>query len=253
MESGLLDQFFEIEDSHWWFVARQRIVLDQFVRATNGAPPSRSAGERRILDVGCGTGAMLARLTDFGEAIGIDSSPEAATYCRRRNVQMALASAIALPFPDESFDSVFVLDVLEHVQDDVAMLREIHRTLRPGGTLVMTVPALPWLWSSHDDVNHHQRRYMKGALDQALRSAALEPVKTSYYNSFLLPLAAARKLMHRFNGTGDHLDRLPRLANAALRQVFAAERPLLRRIDFPLGASLISISRKSPGKGSERD
>ncbi len=234
-----------MEDSHWWFVARERIVLDQFVRATHAARSSQSASDYRILDVGCGTGSTLAHLADFGQAVGIDTSPQAAAYCRRRQVPVALASALAMPFPDESFDSVFALDVVEHVKDDVAMLREIRRTLRPGGTVIITVPALPWLWSGHDDINHHQRRYMKAGLEQALRAAGLEPLKTSYYNSFLLPLAAARKLIHRLNGMGDHLDPPPRLANAVLRQVFAAERPLLGRIDFPLGASLISISHKS--------
>ncbi|MCS7072820.1 MAG: hypothetical protein NZM00_15050, partial [Anaerolinea sp.] len=113
-----------------------------------------------------------------------------------------------------------------------------------GGIVVITVPALPWLWSSHDDVNHHRRRYLRRTLEETVRAANLEPVKVSYYNALLLPLAVTRKVVHRLNGTGDHLETLPGPLNGVLRGVLGAERPLIRRGDLPIGASLVCTARR---------
>ncbi len=197
-----------------------------------------------VLDLGCGTGGVLKHLQRFGTAVGVDPSPEAVRYCRRRNLPVALASGYDLPFADATFGAVLALDVIEHVDDDVGLLREARRVLRPGGVVVITVPALPWLWSSHDEVNHHRRRYLRGSLVRAVRAAGLEPCKISYYNALLLPLAVTRKALHRLNGTGDHLETLPGPANAVLRGVLTAERPLIRRWDLPLGASLVCTARR---------
>jgi SAM-dependent methyltransferase len=247
LETELFGRFFEVEDRHWWFVGRRRIVLDQLGRclaSRDRARPFPAAACRRVLDIGCGTGGVLAHLGPFGRAYGIDPSSEAAGYCRKRGVEMSLASGLDLPFPDQTFDAVLALDVIEHVDDDVGMLREARRVLRPGGVAVLTVPALPWLWSSHDDVNHHRRRYLRRTLEQAVRAGGLKPVKVSYYNALLLPLAVTRKVVHRLNGTGDHLESLPGPANGVLRGVLGAERPLIRRMDLPLGASLVCTARR---------
>ncbi len=238
METELFGRFYEVEDRHWWFVGRRRIVLDQL---------ERHGGRGRILDLGCGTGGVLAHLDDYGEAYGIDPSPEAARFSHERGLAIALASGLNLPFADQTFDAVLALDVIEHVDDDVGLLREVQRVLRPGGILVVTVPALPWLWSSHDDVNHHRRRYMRGSLVRSIRAAGLEPVKISYYNALLLPLAVTRKVVHRMNGTGDHLETLPGPVNAMLRSVLSAELPAIRRWDIPLGASLVCTARRTCG------
>jgi SAM-dependent methyltransferase len=236
LETELFERFFEVEDRHWWFVGRRRIVLDQLARF----------GRRgRILDLGCGTGGVLTHLGALGDACGIDPSPEAAQYCHRRGLQMALGSGLELPYRDQSFDAVLALDVIEHVQDDIGLLREARRVLRPGGIAVLTVPALPWLWSSHDVVNHHFRRYMRGTLEKSVCGAGLEPMWTSYYNALLLPLAATRKVLHRMNGAGEHhLEVLPGPANTMLRSVLSAERPAIRRWQLPLGASLVCTARR---------
>ena len=116
--------------------------------------------------------------------------------------------------------------------------------LRPGGILVLTVPALPWLWSSHDDVNHHFRRYMRRTLERSVRSAGLKPLRTSYYNALLLPLAIARKFLHRLNGGGEHhLEDLPDRLNGTLRAILSLEGRVIRRRNLPLGASLIATAR----------
>jgi SAM-dependent methyltransferase len=235
LETELFGRFFELEDRHWWFVGRRGIVLDQLRRFRARGP---------MLDLGCGTGGVLSHLSALGPACGIDPSAEAVRFCHRRGLPVALARGDALPFADGTFGAIVALDVIEHVDDDVALLREARRVLRPGGLIVITVPALPWLWSSHDDVNHHRRRYVRLTLDRSIRSAGLQPRVMSYYNALLLPLAATRKVIHRFNGTGDHLEALPGPANGVLRAVLNAERPIIRRFDLPLGASLVCTARR---------
>ncbi len=232
----MFGRFFEEEDRHWWFVGRRRIVLDQITRYASDGP---------ILDLGCGTGGVLAHLGEFGPAYGIDPSSEATGFCHERGLPVALGSGMDLPFADSTFGAVLALDVIEHVEDDVAMLREARRVLRPGGVAVLTVPALPWLWSSHDDVNDHYRRYMRGTLERSVRAGGLEPIKTSYYNALLLPLAATRKAVSRMNGAGHHLETLPGTANTVLRSVLSAERPVIQRWDIPLGASLVCVARRA--------
>lgn len=200
----------------------------------------------RLLDLGCGTGGVLKHLHRFSPAVGIDPSSEATGYCHQRSLSVAQASGTHLPFADGSFGAVLALDVIEHVDDDVALLREARRVLRPGGVAVLTVPALPWLWSDHDVVNHHRRRYVRRTLERSVRAAGLEMVKESYYNALLLPLAATRKVLHRMNGGGEHhLEDLPGPLNAGLRGVMGLERPLIARLDLPFGASLVCTARRS--------
>src|SRR5262245_61971007 len=165
---------------------------------------ARSGARGRLLDLGCGTGGVLPHLAPYGEAIGLDPAPEAAKYCRQREVPMVVGSGLELPFADGSFDAVLALDVIEHVADDVALLREARRVLRPGGVLLVTVPALPWLWSSHDDVNHHFRRYTLTTLQQSLGRGGFRRERVSYYNATLLPLAIARKFIQRLARDDEH-------------------------------------------------
>ncbi len=235
METELFDRFYEVEDRHWWFVGRRKIVLDQLKQAGIGGP---------VLDIGCGTGGVLAHLKSFGPAYGIDPTPEAVEFCQRRGLPVMLGSGFDLPFPDATFDAILALDVIEHVDDDVALLCEARRVLKPGGVAVLTVPALQWLWSDHDVVNHHYRRYNRRTLERAVWRAGLEPERTSYYNALLLPLAATRKVMHRKNGAGDHLDEVPGPLNAVLRGVLTSERPMIRRWELPIGASLVCTARR---------
>ena len=235
MDTALYDRFFDTEDRHWWFVGRRRLVTGLLERAGAGG---------RILDLGCGTGGVLQHLGPFGDAIGLDPAVEAAQYCRRRDVPMVVGSGLELPFADASFDAVLALDVIEHVRDDVALLQEAQRVLRPGGVLLVTVPAMPWLWSAHDDVNHHYRRYTLGTLRRSFQASGFRPEKVSYYNAVLLPLAITRKFINRFGGSDEHhLEDLPGPLNATLRAVLGLEGVVIRRRNLPLGASLVAAAR----------
>src|SRR5262249_10002097 len=151
---------------------------------------------------------------------------------------------LELPFAGASFDVVLALDVIEHVADDVTLLQEARRVLRPGGVLVVTVPALPWLWSAHDDVNHHYRRYTFNTLRRSLRAGGFHPHTVTYYNALLLPLAIARKFINRFGHSDEHhLEDLPGPLNSTLRAVLGLEGLVIRRRTLPFGASLIAAAR----------
>jgi SAM-dependent methyltransferase len=244
VETVLYDRFFDTEDRHWWFVGRRRLVTDLV---------ERSGVRGRVLDLGCGTGGVLKHLGQFGDRLGLDPAPEAAKYCQRRGLPIVTGSGLDLPFAEASFDAVLALDVIEHVPDDVALLQEARRVLKPGGALIVTVPAMPWLWSSHDVVNQHYRRYTRGTLLKSLKSGGFRPAQVSYYNAFLMPLAVARKFLQRANGGDEHhLEDLPRPVNAALRAVLGCEGRILAHTNLPVGASLIASARPLPVRARPR-
>ncbi len=240
MDPALYEQHFRLEDHHWWFVGRRQLVLQELARR-GGTEPGP------ILDLGCGTGGMLPYLQRFGTAIGVDSAPQAAKGCVRRSVPFALGWGPALPFRNGAFGTVAALDVIEHVPDDLGLLREMHRVLRPGGLLLITVPAYQFLWSQHDVFNHHQRRYRRRNLRTVITAAGFEISKLSYFNTLLFPAAVARKAAMRFSrgdGPASHLDDVVAPVNALLKLILTAERPLVQRWDFPFGASLICAARR---------
>lgn len=151
-----------------------------------------------------------------------------------------------LPYAKGSFDLVCAFDVIEHVEMDRASLAALAGTLRPGGRLVMTVPALPWLWSSHDEAHHHFRRYTRKELDAALRSAGLRPTKVSYFNTLLFPAIAALRLISKTLKRDGSDDRLPPAwLNRLLDGIFGLERPLLRRFSLPAGVSLLAVAERA--------
>jgi SAM-dependent methyltransferase len=243
MDSALYEQHQRLEDSHWWFLGRRHLVLEELGR--------RASGTREpILDIGCGTGGMLPQLERFGPAIGLDSAPEAAAACRQRGAAFVHGWGTQLPFRDKSFGIITALDVIEHVLDDHGLLREMYRVLRPGGLLLLTVPAYQFLWSRHDEFNHHQRRYRRRGLRALVRGADFQIAKLSYYNTLLFPAAVARKAMMRFekgSSPSSHLDAVPTPLNAMLRMVLIGEQPLVARWNLPFGASIICAAHRPSG------
>ncbi|HZQ36518.1 MAG TPA: methyltransferase domain-containing protein [Dehalococcoidia bacterium] len=243
MDAALYEQHQRLEDTHWWFLGRRYLVLRELARHGGSEPGP-------ILDVGCGTGGMLPHLNRIAPAIGLDPAPEAAAACRQRGVAFVNASGTEMPFATATFGTVTALDVVEHVPDDVGMLRELYRVLRPGGLLLLTVPAYQFLWSQHDEFNHHQRRYRRRTLQRAVRQAGFRIARISYYNTLLFPAAVARKALMRFqhgDGPASHLEEVPRPLNAFLRGIMLREEPIVARWDLPFGASLICAARRPAG------
>jgi SAM-dependent methyltransferase len=243
MEPDYFERLYAVEERHWWHASRRDLVADQ-IRIRY---PEYSG--LRVLDVGCGTGRMLAELRCFGSAYGIDLADEPLSFCRDRGVADVMkASVLELPFEGGCCDIITALDVLEHIEDDRAALRECLRVLRPGGRLFAFVPAYQWLWSLQDDVSHHFRRYTRTTLRSPVVSAGFDIERLTYINMFLLPVIASGRLwlrvLLRFRHIEDENRLHPNWANGLLRSIFMSEAALLRRWDLPMGASILCIAKR---------
>ena len=233
---------FEVEESHWWYIGRRRIIAS-FVKAICDQVKDRRA---RILDVGCGTGANLVRLSDFGDAEGVDISPDALKFCSERGLNVRLGAAETLPYADQEFDLVTAFDVVEHLDDDVAGLREMRRVLRPGGRVLLFVPTFMFLWGVQDEVSHHRRRYRLNELRQAVTAAGFEIERTTYANiTFFLPVLLVRKFMRL---TGIRTETENNINLPAMNRIFGAilggERHWLRYLNIPFGVSGLCVARR---------
>lgn len=242
MEKEMYEIFYRVEKSHWWFHARCRIILSFLARIYN---PSNGV----VLDVGCGTGAVLEELSNRYNAWGLDISPDAVRFCKQRGITKVFEGEIAtFQQGEDEIQLITLLDVIEHLDDDQAMLAACHEKLKPGGYIIITVPAYRFLWSAHDIANRHKRRYVKSMLASAVIEAGFSIAKISYYNTFLFPLMALSRLSERAFGSKTSAERLRvPLAplNSLLKFIFAFERHLLMRVTFPFGGSLLCIGRKS--------
>ena len=242
MDEILFDTFAEVEDRHWWFLARREIVCAVAQRVL----PEGS----KVLDLGCGTGFVLERLQERYRANGLDLSPIALELCRKRGLsQVSLGSPEDLSAVEGCrFEGVFLLDVLEHLDDDAKALRHISQVLAPGGAVIITVPAFPFLWSRHDEINQHRRRYTRATLSDALRRSGFQLEQIGYFNSYLFPLAVAARVAGGLLGrvAPGGLGVPPAPLNALLRRIFASERSRVvnGRGGFPFGVSLLAVGRR---------
>jgi SAM-dependent methyltransferase len=241
MDESLYHLHYKQEESHWWFAARSAIVRRIIDKYGNLKP-----GET-VLDIGCGTGAILKELSAKYNVVGLDMSPLAVEYSRKRGLKNVFQMPVQ-EFPREKFDvkTAILLDVIEHIDDDVDVLRAAREIVGPNGRVIVTVPAHMWMWSSHDVINHHKRRYTMGSLKESLEKAGLEPLKLSYYNTLLFPLAAAKKFMDRGRPTDeahDAVDQPGPLVNTVFKKIFASEKYLVPSINLPFGVSLLAVAR----------
>lgn len=245
MNPVMYDIFKRIERDHWWFRARREIIM----RLIAGSVQSE---RQRILDISCGTGLMMVALSSLGEVSGIDAAERAVTYARRtindpRRVHLGVFPAYS---PEERpFSLVTCFDVLEHIEDDRRLLSTIfHDLLSEGGTLVLTVPAYHFLWSPHDLINEHKRRYTAHGLRIMLEGLGYVVVRCTYFNTFLFPVVFLVKRWQRMRWSHmpkAHSERIPpRWLNALLYQFFRMEGYFLSLVSFPFGVSLIIIARK---------
>jgi SAM-dependent methyltransferase len=243
MDEALYDEIFLLESRHWWFRSKRRIV-----RALLRRHLTPEAGHSsRVCDIGCGCGMMLLDLRAAGyEAVGVDESPRALDYCRRRGVEVMQGSLPdGLPLAPASVDAALLLDVLEHVDDDRASLRAALETVRPGGIVIATVPAYRFLWTRRDEFHHHNRRYGRAQFRDVLGAHQRGRILLlSYMNTVLFPMALAERLIRRIVPEKKAATlRLPWAPiNRALEASFASERFLLSRgIPLPWGLSLVGV------------
>lgn len=246
------ESMFHLEDTYWWFVARRKLVAELIRRAHLSA-------EARILDVGCGTGATLEMLRGFGRVQGVDSSETAAEICReKRALEIAVAEVESLPFDPASFDAVTCLDVLEHTDDDVAALREIHRVCSDGATLILTVPAYGFLWSEHDEALKHRRRYTAHELRNRLSAASFDIKHCSYFiTALFFPILAVRIFQGLFKRNlypATAIRPLPGWLNQLFVWLLDVERALMRVVNLPFGVSIIAVAtaNKKPSEPKVR-
>ena len=242
MERIVYDRMAELDSRHWWYRAR-REVLAKLIERKVKPPPNAS-----ILEIGCGTGHNLSMLAHFGHVEATEMDAAARTVAAQRLGRPV--SSARLPeldgVPEGSFDLVALLDVLEHVDDDRAALRSIARRLKPGGSILITVPAFPWMWSAHDVANHHRRRYTKKTLRAALGDAGLTPTFTGYFNSILFPAAAAARLAGRLTSKeGSDGNLPPRPVNSLFESLFRLERHAIGRLPLSPGVSIAAVVKVS--------
>ncbi len=233
---------YEIEETLWWYRGRRKVCFDLLQRTLG-------PGRLDILDVGCGTGYNLGLLRRFGRAQGVDMSPEALEFCRRRGeLQVTLHTAGELPFASESFDLLTAFDVIEHIDDDREALREFGRVLRPGGWMLIYTPALPWLYNEHDRIVHHKRRYRRAELQEKLLESGYELHHLAYVNGLVLPLVLLARGLAKLRSKASHQEmEVPSAPiNGLVTALCYAEESLVRRDLLPIGMTLLALARK-PG------
>ena len=282
MNPAEYEKMFRVEDTHWWFAGKRRLVrvlLDLLPAPAGGAPPVLHAAVREsgalapvgatpqavraavresgalaparaaraILDVGCGTGGMAVLLKEYGRVYGVDASELAISFSARRGIATLERAALPwLPFAAGVFDVATAFDVLyhRHIESDEAALAEIARVLKPGGRLILTDSALGALRSAHDEALQAARRYSAAEMSNKLRRTGFTVQRMSYANFFIFPAAAAWRLLRRGvrGDAGSDVASMPAWLNALMGLVYRAEAGLFRRVDLPIGTSIIALA-----------
>jgi SAM-dependent methyltransferase len=239
MERVVYRQMAELDQRHWWYRARRDVIAALIRRRVR--PPANA----HILEIGCGTGHNLAMLGAFGHVDALELDEEMRGFAEQRLGRSVMSAPLPemAGVPDRSYDLIGAFDVIEHIDDDHASVASIAAKLKPGGKFVMTVPAHQWMWSAHDVVNHHKRRYSKAGLRALIESSPLRLEAIGYFNSLLFPAAVAERLASKARGKDDADLTLPSPPlNAALERAFAAERHLIGRVPLPVGLSLFAVA-----------
>ncbi len=240
MDRIIFDRMAALDQTHWWYVARRKILSDFIARVVQ--PPK----DARILEIGCGTGHNFPVLQAFGHVDALEVDAPARAIARARlGRDVGDAPLPDLPgVPEASYDMIALLDVLEHIEDDCAALASIRTRLKPGGRVLLTVPANKWMWSAHDTVHHHFRRYNPSSLTAVASASGLSVDRMTHFNTLLFPLAAAVRVVGKLTGREEADDAQPAAPlNALFTGVFGFERHLIGRAPMPFGVSLAAVLR----------
>jgi len=248
MNVEVYEQVYRSERDNWWYRSRRELITDMVARAGR-LSGGDGALKLKILDVGCGTGLNSQAFEEFGEVYGLDMSEEALGFSKSRGrSDLIRAYADHLPIKDDTFDVLCALDLLEHVEDDIGAIREFHRVLKPGGSLILTVPAFMFLWSGHDEVLHHKRRYEKELLTKNLHRGGFYVDKSTYWNTLLFPGVAFARVIKKRKINHDRVDDLlglPDIINNVLFYILKFENLLIEYgLNLPFGVSILCICRK---------
>ena len=241
MDAEAYKEMIELQEEHWWFVAR-RDVIQSFIKMQ--MPQSST---NKVLEIGCGVGGNVGLLSQSGHYRGIDMHKPAIDYCSEKYPQFEFectrVEEISQEFNSNKFDSIYLLDVLEHIDDQVAILKSAQNYLTQSGKILVTVPAFEFLWSPHDEFVHHVRRYTKAGLKRVLVDAGYKVERISYFNSILFPLALTQRLGMRLlnRKLSTHLSTPPAIVNWLFKVIFAQEAWILKRTNLPVGLSIIAV------------
>jgi SAM-dependent methyltransferase len=238
MERSAYAEMAAIDEGHWWYRARRRIVSEMITRYVQ--PPK----DAQIAEIGCGTGSNLPVLEKFGTLTAVEPDSEARAWAAKRSSATIIEGRLpgGLPLENASLDLAVMLDVLEHVDDDVGALKAVATKLKPGARFLLTVPAMPMLWSPHDEEHHHKRRYTASSLRAVMDAAGLKIEMMSYFNTLLFPMIAGVRWMKNLTGSKEVDTGLPApWLNKALEGIFAFERGMIGRLPMPVGVSLVVI------------
>ena len=242
MAHNTFEKLYKVEKSYWWSVARRKLIIKHIEKLL--IPKS----DPLILDFGCGGGALLTELSEYGKVIGLDSSHVALSYCRKKaQKNLVLNNGHKLPFKNNTFEMIICLDVIEHLENDTKFLKQISEVLKKDGYIFLMAPAFPSLWSRRDVYLGHHRRYTKWQLKRHIENLGLNVIKISHINSFYLPIMLSLLLVEkifRHEFLPSDTVNTPRMLNKLLTAILILENNITTKINFPLGVSLFCIAQK---------
>ena len=242
MENKIFQKMLKLESSHWWFVARRKIIQ----KAINNLDLPRNI---RILDAGCGNGDNLSLLSTFGDLVAFEKNEYALKTAKSKKIGEIYKAELPDKLPNTvktNFDLIVLLDVLEHIDDDSKSLATVRKLMNNKGIILITVPAFQWLWSEHDVIHHHKRRYSKSELREKLDSSGFRIKYISYFNTLLFPFALVERIGQKiFSPSNPEILELPNnKINFLLEKIFSLEAIFMNKISLPFGLSLVAIAEK---------
>ena len=239
MEPNEIEKMHKLEETHWWFQGKKYIIKS--IISEIDIP------EGKFLDIGCGTGMFLREIGKGRRSYGIDVSGQALSYCKKKvNAFLIKAAGNRLPFKDAVFSLVSLFDIIEHVDNDFELLKEVYRVCKPGAIVIITVPAFSFLWGSHDIAQHHKRRYTQNQLRNLGLSAGFLSERLTYTNFFIFLPVLLRRITSRKLSDNEESDlsEMPGIINDFLKCIYKFEAFYLKKASFPFGVSLLMVLRK---------